>query len=199
MEVSMADLTHLAFVRDHEGRRYKRIRINLPGQLFNPDTNATFPCTVLNLSPSGAGVECAANLQSGETVILYLEAFGRFEGAIVLHGNADTSTAKTLGITFSHNETKELRVADLLSAFLSDGIDSVARLRRTTRVRTNGLVVLTLTNGQHVNCELIDISTEGVALKTTVRPPIGAVVAMGNTRGEVVRYHESGIALHFVR
>jgi hypothetical protein len=195
----MADLSQQAFVQDHEGRRYKRIRIDLPGQLFDPDTHETFPCTVLNLSPNGAGVECAAHPKSGKTVILYLEAFGRFEGAIVLHGNPDPSTAKTVGIKFSHNETKELRVADLLSAFLSDGIDSVARLRRTGRVRTNGLVVLTLMNGQHVNCELVDISTEGVALKTTVRPPIGAVVAMGNTRGEVVRYHESGIALHFVR
>lgn len=195
----MADLSRQALVQEHEGRKFERIRIDLPGQLFDPDTDDAFPCMVLNLSPGGAGVECAANLQSGKTVILHLEAFGRFEGTIVLHGNPAPSAAKTLGIKFSHNETRELRVADLLSAFLSDGLDSVARLRRTTRVRTNGSIMLTLSNGQHVNCELIDISTEGVALKTRARPPIGAIVAMGDTRGEVVRYHDSGIALLFVR
>jgi hypothetical protein len=48
-----------------------------------------------------------------------------------------------------------------------------------------------------VACEVVDLSLSGLSLKTTVKPPIGEVITIGQVSGRVVRHHESGIAVEF--
>jgi hypothetical protein len=46
---------------------------------------------------------------------------------------------------------------------------------------------------------VLDISLSGAALRTAVLPCLGTCVSLGKMRGRVVRYHECGIAIEFLK
>jgi hypothetical protein len=54
-------------------------------------------------------------------------------------------------------------------------------------------------NGQVLACDVLDISLDGVSVRTKFRPPVGEIVNLGRTRGRVVRHHQDGIAIQYVR
>ena len=57
----------------------------------------------------------------------------------------------------------------------------------------------TLPDGRVYNCEVIDISISGAAIKTDVLPSIGTYVMLGKMKGRVVRYLDTGVAIEFVK
>jgi len=59
-------------------RRYRRVRIDLPGKLFVPSTSQEFACSVVDLSPGGASVTSDEQLPIDTPVVLYANTFGRF-------------------------------------------------------------------------------------------------------------------------
>src|ERR1700748_2794332 len=72
-----------------ERRRFRRVRLDLPGRLFIPGDGTETRCTVHNLSPGGAAIECDLVPQHGTPVVLYIDGFGRFEGTVARReGNA---------------------------------------------------------------------------------------------------------------
>ena len=62
-------------------RRYRRVRVNLQGRLFVPADEREARCKVIDLSPGGAAIECNVAPENGTPVVLYVDGFGRFEGA----------------------------------------------------------------------------------------------------------------------
>ena len=54
----------------HDNRKYERIKLFLPGQLFNPLNEQSVECKVLNLSAGGAAVHCDAKFPAGVTLVL---------------------------------------------------------------------------------------------------------------------------------
>jgi hypothetical protein len=58
---------------------------------------------------------------------------------------------------------------------------------------------ITRENGEHISCDVLDISLDGVSLRTRIRPPVGEIVNLGRTRGRVVRHHIDGIAVQYVK
>ena len=54
-------------------------------------------------------------------------------------------------------------------------------------------------DGREYNCEVMDISLSGAAIRVEVMPSLGTYVLLGKMRGRVVRYLENGIALEFVK
>ncbi len=49
-----------------------------------------------------------------------------------------------------------------------------------------------------MRCEVLDLSTSGVSVKTDIRPPVGEYVLIGQMAGRVARHHESGVGIEFV-
>src|SRR5205085_9399354 len=66
-----------------ERRRFRRVRVDLPGRLFIPADSREARCTVVDLSPGGAAVTCDTVLEAGTNLVLYVDGFGRFEGNVV--------------------------------------------------------------------------------------------------------------------
>ena len=60
----------------HDNRKYERIKLFLPGQLFNPLNEQSVECKVLNLSAGGAAVQCDAKFPAGLTLVLVNVAMG---------------------------------------------------------------------------------------------------------------------------
>jgi hypothetical protein len=176
-----------------ERRKYERIKLFLPGQLFNPLNEQSAPCKVLNMSAGGAAVQCDAKFDAGATLILYIESFGRFEGKTIVHPSGQ------LALEFAIGETKRSRLKEMLNTFAAGGAAGVTELRKHARTPSLVSGSITRENGELIHCDVLDISLDGVSLRTRNRPPVGEIVNLGRARGRVVRHHIEGIAVQYVK
>ena len=165
------------------------VQVDLPGRLFVPGDQREAECKITALSPQAASLECALVPASGVAVVLYVNGLGRFEGMVA------GSKGNALELTFVCSAAKRERTAEQLATLRDKGMEG-AMLRRHER-RTQG-IQFTRANGQVVSCEIIDISLNGVALKTEMRLPIGEMVLIAQTAGRVARCYENGIGIDFV-
>ena len=174
-------------------RRFRRVRVDLPGKLFVPADGQEYACTVVDLSPGGANVSCAgANLAADTQVVLYVNTFGRFEGSVARHDGTNA------GLRFVSTALKRERTAEQLTLFMNRTLLDEADLRRDDRTPTKGLTRFTRSDGQLVPCEVLDLSMSGISVKTDIRPAIGEFVLIGQLAGRVARHHEHGIGIEFV-
>jgi hypothetical protein len=176
-----------------ENRQYERTKLYLPGQLFNPASEQSMDCKVLNLSAGGAAIQCAQSFAPDVPLVLYVENFGRFEGKTIVHADSQ------LALKFSIGESKRGRLSDMLRSFALHGVAGITQSRQHVRVPTLVSGSIVRANGQILSCDVLDISLEGVSVRTKIRPPVGEIVNLGRTRGRVVRHHEDGIAIQYVR
>src|SRR5258706_16450389 len=81
----------------HDNRKYERIKIFLPGQLFNPLNEQSVEWKVLYLSAGGAAVQCDAKFTAGLSLVLYIENFVRFEGPTIFHASGQLALEFAIG------------------------------------------------------------------------------------------------------
>jgi hypothetical protein len=174
-------------------RKTDRHAVRLAGKIFLPASETTLDCTVTNLSVGGAGFWCAEPPAPDTAMVLYVDGFGRFEGI------ATRNVGGEVGVAFACHDAKRKRLEEALAAFVKDGMKTVTRLRRSDRIE-NGETLdhFSLASGQDVPCTLLDISLQGALLATGLKPPIGEVVHLGQTRSWVVRHHAKGIGVQFL-
>ena len=175
-----------------ERRRFRRVRIDLPGRLFIPSDSREARCTVLDLSPGGAAVASEIIPEAGTPVVLYIDGFGRFEGNVV------RCDAEGFGLAFVCTPSKRERTAEQLILFLNKSLVDDSVLRRHERSSQKGFAKFTRADGQIVNCEIMDMSVGGVSLKTETKPPIGEFVLIAQVAGRVARHHADGIGIEFI-
>jgi hypothetical protein len=175
-----------------ERRRFRRVRVDLPGRLFIPADSREARCTVLDLSPGGAAIACETIPEPGTNLVLYVDHFGRFEGNVVRRDG------EGFGVAFVCTPSKRERTAEQLILFLNKSLVDDSVLRRHERSSQKGFAKFTRADGQVVQCEIMDMSVGGVSLKTDVRPPIGEFVLIAQVAGRVARHHADGIGIEFI-
>ena len=175
-----------------ERRRFRRVRVDLPGRLFLPADNHEAPCTVIDLSPGGAAIASETVPETGSAVILYVDNFGRFEGTVARRD------AQGFGVAFVCTPSKRERVAEQLILFLNKSLVDDTLLRRHERSSQKGFAKFTRASGQIVQCEVVDMRESGISLKTDIKPPIGEFVLIAEAAGRVARHHADGIGIQFV-
>jgi hypothetical protein len=176
-----------------ERRKYQRVRLYMPGQLFNPVDEQTTDCKVLDLSAGGAAVQCDGAFPIGDHFVLYVTGFGRFEGRVVMHETGVLRLAFTIG------ESKQNRLKDMLALFVAEGLTGVTESRKHRREPAIGTGFIVRADGNHVKCDVLDVSLDGVSLRTRARPAVGEIVNLGRSWGKVVRHHEEGVSIQFVQ
>lgn len=173
-------------------RRFRRVKIDLPGRLFLPADGLESRCTVIDMSPGGAAVTGDTIPEQGTRVVLYVDSFGRFEGRVARRDGYG------FGIAFSCTPAKRERTAEQLTLFMNKALVDQSVMRRHERSSQKGFAKFTRADGQIVHCEVMDISVGGVSLKTDIKPPIGEYVLIAQIAGRVARHHGDGIGIEFV-
>lgn len=182
--------TTAAQTRDQ--REHKRITTTLPGRLFVPAEEADWPCEILNLSLGGAGVRCEEPPPLNSFVVLYVDGIGRYEAVATRYVEGE------LGLRFVCNDAQRQRLLEDLITFVSGGLTHDTRLRRHGRQASRSIGNLTLADGSSVPCDILDVSLQGLSLRTAYRPPIGEIVEFGHTQGRVIRHHADGVGIEFL-
>jgi hypothetical protein len=192
LAMAMKDAEAVATKSGAERRRFRRVRVDLPGRLFIPAESHEARCTVTDLSPGGAAIACETVPETGTSVVLYVDNFGRFEGTVARRDH------EGFGVAFVCTPSKRERIAEQLMLFLNKTLVDDSILRRHERSSQKGFAKFTRADGQIVKCEVMDISVGGVSLRTDVKPPIGEFVLIAQIAGRVARHHADGIGIQYV-
>lgn len=178
---------------EFDQRADERIKVHLEGKLFLPAEEITFDCIIVDLSAGGAGIYCAEPPPLNSFVVLYVNGFGRFEGVTTRYVKGE------LGLRFVCKDAKRKRLEEDLDNYIKGGMLGVTRLRRYQRSTPRAPIDhFTRSNGVSVRCELLDISLQGVSLRTKVHPPIGEIIELGATKGWVIRHFDDCIGIQFL-
>jgi len=175
-----------------ERRRFRRVPVDLSGRLFVPADSREAKCKITDMSPGGASVDCECIPDAGTQIVLYIDGLGRFEGTIV------RQDANGFGVRFVSTALKRERTAEQLMLLMNKSLLEEEDLRRDERTPTKALTRFTLSDGKLVDCEVIDLSTSGISLKTEIKPPVGDFLLIGQMAGRIARHHKDGIGIEFV-
>jgi len=177
--------------RGRSKRRAIRYELSLPGRFMRAD-KLDYPCRLTDISVNGASISTAANLQVGETLIVYLLHLGGLEGRVarVFPGG--------FAMEISATERKREKLAVQIPRLAARNDLNDSEEREFPRMPAKERAILMLPDGSAFSCPLQDVSLSGASIVTSARPPLGAEVVLGIQRATVVRHHEQGIGVEFV-
>ncbi|MBX3497280.1 MAG: PilZ domain-containing protein [Parvibaculum sp.] len=182
-------------IEQKERRKHPRVAFEAKGRFLAPD-GSEHECSIRDMSLGGIALSTDVAIEMGESVIVYLDEFGRFEGKIVrvYEGGFAIETA----ISGPRRE----RLAQRLEALARGEKIEVSARRSFARYAPGeaGLEessVLTIDGGGSMPCRIIDMSLGGAQVAVEDRPPIGTEVSIGRMSGRVVRHTEEGVGIQF--
>ena len=180
-----------------DGRRFRRVRIQVTGRIYFPATKEESVCTIESISPGDASILCNLKYEPEGQAVLYLDGLGRFEGPV--EGPIGRRIAEGFTMTFNCSDKKRERLAEQLMLELNRELISESDLRHHDRVQaTSGnYIYFTRSDGEQVRCEVLDMSLTGVSLRTQIKPEVGENLLIGRRAGRVVRHHADGIGIEF--
>jgi hypothetical protein len=162
------------------------------GRFMLPDMSE-HACQVVDVTDQGASFLTADVPAVGQPLVAYLEEIGRVEAI----------SAEAIPGGFRVNFTLQGPRLERLQQrikFLKEREPGEQESRRHARYEpTEKVSQIALPDGRVYNCEVIDISVSGAAIKTEVVPSVGTYLMLGKMRGRVVRYLEHGVAIEFVK
>lgn len=173
----------------NDRRTSRRFAVPLDGTLFGP-SGAAWRCEVLELSAGGARVQAPGFPAAATAVTLYVTRIGPIEAEVL------EAAGETLRLQFAADAPRRGQISQLLNAMVEGGRARPARARRKPRLATTGLHFIRA-DGETVACDALDLSFQGISLRTPVRPPVGECVTIGGSLGRVVRHHDLGIVVRF--
>jgi hypothetical protein len=146
------------------------------------------------MSAGGMALMAPMAARIGERVVVYLDHIGRLEGVI----------ARVYSTGFAMKIAATSRKRDKLAAQLtwlanrqSIGLPEDREHARTTP--KNAYADIVLPDGTSVTCRLLNVSLSGAAVASDRKPPVGALVRVGDAEGRVVRVSEDSFAVEFTR
>ena len=163
------------------------------GRFMLPDMSE-HPCQVVDLTGMGATFLTSFVPAKGLAIVAYLEEVGRIEA--VTAGNINGGFSVVFSLTGSRLERLQHRIEWLQKRQVGQEPDGRRHSRYEPTEKTSQI---SLPDGRIYNCEVIDISLSGAAIKTEVMPSVGTFLMLGKMRGRVVRYLDQGVAIEFVK
>jgi hypothetical protein len=160
------------------------------GRFMMPD-HSEHPCQVTDVTEEGATFISGLQPAPGITLVAYVEELGRVEVTTTgLRDNGFSVKYTAQGPRLERLKTK--------IEFLLGKQNGGAENRKHTRYEpVERKSQVTLPDGRVYNCEVIDISLSGAAIKTEILPNLGTYLMLGRMKGRVVRYLPEGVGIEF--
>lgn len=132
----------------------------MAGQLFIPDTHEEAVCTVEDISPKAAAIQCDLKQEPRGRAILDLDGLGRLDGPIVRRASGG------FVIMFNCSQQQREKLADQLTLELNRHLLAESDLRRHDRIEAaaGSYTLFTRSTGELVHCEVLDRSLTGVSV-----------------------------------
>ena len=99
-----------------ERRRFRRVHVAITGRLYIPATQEEALCTVEDISPGDACIQCELQEEPRGRAVIYLDTLGRFEGPVVRARNGGfvmfidrRPVCCTEAVNFSFNRSEAFR------------------------------------------------------------------------------------------
>ena len=174
------------FIGDVMGSYVLATRAQTPGAV------QVFACRSRSISPHEAVVNAPVAGAPGDKLTM------TFQGLGIIHGKISRILDGGFAVTFDCTEQEQVTLGARIDWLKRRTLRAVSDRRGHKRVlpretRAN----LTLGDGQHFDCFIIDMSQSGVAVSADVLPPLGSLAGVGAIPGRVVRYIEAGFAVQF--
>ena len=170
------------------------LKQTLFGRFMLPD-QSEHPCQVNEISLAGAVFITNQVPQRGQSIVAYLEEVGRVE--VTSAEPVPNGFRVIISLTGARRDRLESRLKWLAQ---KQGGEGTAEDRRHARFETREATSqITMPDGRVYDCEVLDISLTGAAVKVEVMPSLGTYIMLGKMRGRVVRYLENGVAIEFTR
>jgi hypothetical protein len=180
--------------------KQRAVNIAVPGNYILPNwydpqgKPRTFACRTSRVSPFRMMVDVPVIGKVGDRLTSYFQDFGKFDGSI-----SDTMPG---GFLLELELTRAMRVslATKLTWLEKKQKDPDTHdIRKDARIiPVNPHSTLTLADGTHHDCFVIDMSVSGAAVSAQLQPPIGTPLAIGACVGRVIRALPDGFAVKFI-
>jgi hypothetical protein len=174
-----------------ERRQFRRVRLDLQARFMLED-GQEHPCHVTDMSPGGMALITSVSAPAGDRIIAYVDQIGRIEGII------SREFPSGFALTIMSTAHKREKLAAQLTWLANRHI--LPDQRRHHRIAPRDpLARISLPNGFHIDCRVIDISQSGAGVASDQRPDVGALITIGKTPARVARHIEGGFAVEFTR
>ncbi|MEM6627451.1 MAG: PilZ domain-containing protein [Pseudomonadota bacterium] len=171
-------------------RRYRRVAYRAPAQCLSA-RGEEFSAMTVDLAAGGVAIAATHTMDLGEELVIYIAGIGRLAGRIA------RAIDKGYALSTSLVPHKREKIADQLTWLVNKDRLKLEEDRKSIRRNAAGSVRVSY-DGVISQCDVIDVSVLGIALKTQgPRPPIGAEIVVGQNAGVCARYMDNGFAVEF--
>ncbi|MEQ1930590.1 MAG: PilZ domain-containing protein [Parvularculaceae bacterium] len=150
---------------------------------------------VVDISESGLAMCTDVAAMHADSIILYVQSLGRFEGQVA------RVFEDGIGVAFFLSPKGRAVIRKRITAAL-DGIPYFRIVEERLGRRFSYNIESSARLGDSsacVPCTIIDMSKTGCLVRCAVQPEIGERVVIGILRGVAVRHTEIGFAIEFIR
>jgi hypothetical protein len=173
-----------------ERRRHRRLELALPGRGLAVSTGE-FTCRLVDVSPGGARVLTKTPPERGERVVLLFDGLGRLEGEVVRAGQTG------FGLRLISSQRKRDRLADAITWRFNMERLGLDEDRTAPRKPGRGRAKIRLRDGVVIQADVVEVSITGAAFACLERPRVGEPVLVGDMKGHVARWLDTGFAVSF--
>jgi hypothetical protein len=172
------------------------LKQTLFGRFMLPD-QSEHPCQVNEISLAGAVFITNQVPPRGQAIVAYLEEVGRVE--VTSADPVPNGFRVVISLTGARRDRLESRLKWLAQKH-SGGDQGSADDRRHPRIETRETTSqIAMPDGRVYDCEVLDISLTGAAVKVEVMTSLGTYIMLGKMRGRVIRYLDNGVAIEFTK
>lgn len=170
-------------------RKHHRVDVPLKAR-FLTQNGQERACLISNISAGGAFLRSKFPPPEGQTVVVYIDQLGRFEGHVIRSGK------NCFAISYEKRRAKTAKIADNLTKVINHSRRGTDR-RKSPRIQQDAPAIVHLEDGRSQKCAILDISLTGASIEINPRPPLGAHLILGRMTAKVVRRHEKGVGVVF--
>jgi len=166
--------------------------MELPGRYLTPG-GEEHECATVDFSPAGVRFRSTAQPLPplGADVIAYVRDLGRLKGPVVRRWRDG------FVIAVATTELKLERLTQKIAWLKQEGAEEL-RLFPRVAAPEGSLIPVRCKDGRSENAPIIDMSSGGVAFRTSLALKLGEQLELGDQIGVVVRLFEGGAAAKFL-